>query len=163
MALEFDMQSDADISTADFRSFLAAAVEGEHSQDGTIFRPDMYVMAGRVTPDTEDPTTELFGFRERISATYRFANLAEASARDHNIAVMVSSILAFAERYTSRGVLLYNGDIAVIQWAPDEVVFHSEWEDWSELEEVIPLIAGHVMRPLPQPLISRSTDARDSG
>ena len=153
MALEFDLQSDADIDSPELRAFLAGAVEGDLGPDGTVFRPGMYVMSRHVAPGDEDSTTRLFGFQHRINATFRFANLAAEAERDHNTAIMIRSVLALAERFGGHGVLLFNGELAVVQWTPEEVVFDSEWEEWSELDEVKPLLAGHALRPLPQPLM----------
>lgn len=153
MALEYVMHGDADLSSAELRAFYAAAIEGELSPDGTVFRPGMYVMARRVKPEEENPMTQLLGFEHRINATYRFRNLSEPAEQDHNTIVMASSILSLADRYGGRGVLLFNGERVVLQWDPDEVVFDSEWEDWSEIEEAFPLVAAHQLRPLPQPLL----------
>jgi hypothetical protein len=152
MAIEFDLESDADITADHLHTFFVEAIEGDLGEDGTVFRPGMYVMSGRIT-EGADLTAELFGFEPLINATFRFANLSGHEERDHNTVVMVSAVLALAERYGGTGILLFNGEQAVLQWTPEGVVFDSEWEDWSELEAVRPLVSLHASRRLAQPLL----------
>jgi hypothetical protein len=153
MAIEYTLQSDADVPTDDMHRFFAAAIEGEPAPDGTVFRPGMYVTAYRAPDDERDGTTHLFGFDHRTTATFRFSNLADSATDDQNTAVMVSAVLSFHSHFKGCGVLLFNGDVAVIQWSPDGVFFDSEWEDWSLVEPVLPLISGHQVQRLAQPLL----------
>ncbi|MEU4558698.1 SitI3 family protein [Actinoplanes sp. NPDC023936] len=153
MALEYDLSTDADLDDDELREFFAAAIEGEIGAGGTVFRDGMYATVYRVADGEEDETSRLFGFNERVSGTFRFQNLASERDREHNVALMISSALAFSARYASRGVLLHNGDVAILQWSPGEVVFHSGWHDWLDGVEVAALVAGHPVRPLPQPLL----------
>ena len=153
MAVEYDLESDTEADLAEIREFFAAAIEGDAGPDGTVFRNGMYVMTYRLDPEDEESTIEHFGFRHRITATYRFSNLADPAVRDHNTALMVRSVLQFTERFGGHGVLLFNGEEATIQWTPDEVVFGSDWPEWTEVRPVIPLLTGHAIGPLPQPLL----------
>ncbi|MFF0373000.1 SitI3 family protein [Actinoplanes missouriensis] len=153
MALEYDLSTDADLRDDELRAFFAAALEGEIGAGGAVFRDGMYATVYRVADGEEDETSRLFGFDERVSGTFRFQNASTEQDRQHNMALMISSALAFSARYASRGVLLHNGDVAVLQWSPGEVVFHSGWHDWLDSAEVAPLVAGHPVRPLPQPLL----------
>jgi hypothetical protein len=153
VATEYTLQSDADLTIDSLRTFFESAIDGDAGTDGTVFRPALYVMASRVADDERDETTELFGFTDRVFVTFRFANLAEVATRDQNIAVMVSAVLAFHKRFGGRGVLLFNGEVAVIQWEDADLIFSSDWEDWFEVEPVIPLVAGRRVERLPQPLL----------
>ena len=153
MAVEFDWIGDADVDTASLRAFIATATGGDQHADGTVFLDGMYVMAG-VTPEEDlDPDTMVFGFDERFSATFRFANLATKPTRDHNTALMVHVLIAFAQSYGGNGVLLFNGEQAVLQYGEDGVIFDAEWEDWTENAEVAPLLNQFTSRTLPQPLL----------
>ena len=153
MAIEFDWIGDTDVDTASLRAFIATVTGGDQHADGTVFLDGMYVMAD-VTPEEDlDPATMVFGFDERFSATFRFANLATKSTHDHNTALMVHVLIAFAQSYGGNGVLLFNGEQAVLQYGEDGVIFDAEWEDWTENAEVAPLLTQFASRTLPQPLL----------
>ncbi|WP_328459369.1 SitI3 family protein [Actinoplanes sp. NBC_00393] len=153
MAVEYDLESDTQAEITEIRAFLETALGGDPSPDGTVFCQGMYVMSTRIAPDEERSTAELTGFTHRITVTFRFANLATPDVRDRNTALMVKSVIAFSERFGGSGLLLFNGERAVAQWTPDGLVFDSGWEDWTEVAAVIPLLAGHTMRALPQPFL----------
>ena len=65
----------------------------------------MYVTAYWEPDEERNPAIRLFGFEPRITATFRFANLADEPTRDHNAGLMVASLLAFFERYGGSSVL----------------------------------------------------------
>jgi hypothetical protein len=155
MAVEYYLESDTQADIVEIRAFLEAALDGDPSPDGTVFCQGMYVMTSRIPPDEERSMTELTGFTHRITVTFRFANLAAPDVRDRNTALMVKSVISFSERFGGNGLLLFNGEQAVAQWAPDGIgiVFDSGWEEWTEVAAVIPLLAGHTMRTLPQPFL----------
>jgi hypothetical protein len=152
VATEFDWYGDAEVDIATLRAFIADATGGEQYPDGTVRLDGMYITA-RVGSDDDDEVVPLFGFDERFSATFRFANLADAATTDHNTALMVHVIIAFAQTHGGSGVLLYNGEEAVLQYGEDGIVFASDWEDWTENSEVAPLLAQFTSRVLPQPLL----------
>jgi hypothetical protein len=110
----------------------------------------MYIMS-RASRD-EDGVIVLFGFNEKFSATFRFANLVDDATTAHNTALMAHTVISFAQQYRGSGVLLYNGEENVLQYDDDGIVFASDWEDWSENAEVAPLLNQFVSRVLPQPL-----------
>jgi hypothetical protein len=153
MATEYVFYSDADIKSDELHTFFASALGGEIGAGGTVFREGLYVTAYWEPYDERNPAIRLFGFEPRITATFRFANLADEPTRDHNAALMVASVLAFFERYGGRGVLLFNGDVAVILRLTDDVVFSRHWDEWFEVAEVAPLLAGHRVDTVPQPLL----------
>ena len=135
MATEFDWYGDAEVDIATLRAFIADATGGEQHPDGTVHLDGMSITA-RVGSDT-----------------FRFANLADAATTDHNTALMVHVLIAFAQTHGGSGVLLYNGEEAVLQYGEDGIVFASDWEDWTENSEVAPLLAQFTSRVLPQPLL----------
>ncbi|XVU26107.1 SitI3 family protein [Actinoplanes sp. CA-054009] len=153
MALEFDWSGDTEVDTATLRAFIAATIGGDQHPDGTIFLSGMYVTARAVTGDDVNPAIALFGWEERFSATFRFANQASQKTTEHNIALMAHVLIAFAQRYGGNGLLLYNGDEAVLQYGADGVTFSADWEDWSENDEVAPLLTQFANTALPQPLL----------
>jgi hypothetical protein len=153
MAIEYSLASEADVDTQDLQDFMVAAIGGEKGPDGTVFRDGMYVMAHRLAEGEENSAMQLFGIQHRVSATFRLANLADEATRNHNTALMVGAVLAFFHRYAGRGVLLFNGEVAILQRLTGEIVFDREWEDWFENDEVTPLLDGYPIRPLPQPLL----------
>ena len=153
MALEYTFYGAADATSEELRSLIAAAVGGSVTPDGTILREGMHVTAARVGSDDAHSTTRLFGFDHRVTAIFRFANLSTTGISEHNSVLMVAAVLAVFDTYPALGVLLFNGEEAVLQRFEDGVVFNCDWEDWSEVDEMAPLLAGHQVRPLPQPLL----------
>ena len=153
MAVEYDLSSDADIETGHLLAFFEAAVQGEIRADGTVFRDGMSVTARRVPDEEQDTTSQLFGFAESCRATFRFHNLAPETTREHNKALMVGAVLRFFERFRCRGVLLFNGEVAVVQRLGGEVTVTDEWADWLDGDEVAALVAGPKVERLPQPLL----------
>jgi hypothetical protein len=153
VAIEFDWYGDADVDTATLRALVTAMTNGEQGPDGTVFLDGMYVMGRAVSGEDVNPAIALFGFAGRFSMTFRFANLADAPAAERNTALMVHVLIAFAQRYGGSGVLLFNGDEAVLQYGEGGVTFAADWEDWTENAEVAPLVAQFGSRVLPQPLL----------
>ena len=153
MSLFFTFYGEADVSTDDLLRLIAAAVGGSLGDRDTVFVPGMNVTAHRVDEDEEDSTGQYFGFLERITATFNFDNLSSEEVTEHNTALMAVAVLAVFDRYPGRGVLLFNGERAVLGRLSDKVVFDSDWDDWSEMSEVLPLVAANETGKLPQPLI----------
>jgi hypothetical protein len=153
VSLFYTFYGEADVTTDEIRSVMAAAVGGTVGADGTIFRDGMNVTAFRVEPEDAHSTTGHFGFQHRVTAVFNFSNRASAETGDHNVALMVEAVLAFFDVYPGRGVLLFNGEEVVLQRLGDGVEFNSEWEDWSEVNEVAPLVARHSLHKLAQPLM----------
>lgn len=135
MTTEFVLQSDADLGSGELRSFFEST-----DARATAFRPSR---------GARDVTTELFGFSHRVTVTFPFRDL----SYDRDVTVMVGAVLAFRSRFGGRGVLLFNGAVAVMRWSPDEVVFSRDWDDWFEVAALLPLVAGHKLARLRQPLL----------
>ncbi len=153
VALEYDWSGDAEVDTAALRTFIATATGGQQAPDGTVFLDGMYVTASADSEDDVNEAMRLFGFEDRFWATFRFANLADEATSDHNTALMVHVLIAFAQTHGGSGVLLHNGERAVLQYGKDGIVFDAEWEDWTENAEVAPLLTQFASRTLPQPLL----------
>ncbi|MEU4216894.1 hypothetical protein [Actinoplanes sp. NPDC026623] len=62
--------------------------------------------------------------------------------------VGVALSLAYAE-----GVLLFNGEEAVLQTSGGEATFAAGWEDWDDMPEVAALKQENKVAPLAQPLL----------
>jgi hypothetical protein len=73
--------------------------------------------------------------------------------RDRNAARMVEAVLSFFGQFGRRGVLLFNGEVAVIQSLDDGLVVSDEWEEWLDGEETAGLLAGRPVRSIPQPYL----------
>ena len=153
VALEYDWSGDADVDSATLRAFITSATGGDQHADGTVFLDGMYITARTVTGDDVNRAITLFGWEERFSATFRLANLATEETTEHNIALMAHVLIAFAQRYGGNGVLLYNGDEAVLRYGEDGIVFSTDWDDWAENDETAPLLAQFASGALPQPLL----------
>jgi hypothetical protein len=153
MADEYDWHGDAAVDTSGLRQFIADATGGELHDDGTTFLPGMYVTARHVVGDEVNPSMSRFGFDDRFGATFRFSARADRATTMHAAALMVHTVIAFALRHGGRGVLLFNGETAVLQYEDGDVVFDADWEDWSENSEIAPLITQFASRVLPQPLL----------
>ena len=63
---------------------------------------------------------------------------------------MVGTVLSMAD---ADGVLLFNGEEAVVQVSDGEVTFAAGWIDWDDMPEVVALRSGHRVSPLAQPLL----------
>lgn len=121
--------------------------------DGTVFLTGMYVTASESTGDEANPAMRLFGFDDRFGATFRFSSRADEATTAHAAALMVHAVIVFALQHGGRGVLLFNGETAVLRYDGSDVVLDADWEDWSENREVAPLTTRFATRVLPQPLL----------
>jgi hypothetical protein len=111
------------------------------------------IKARALPEDERNPALRLFGLGELFTVTFRFENLAEPETSERNSALMAHTLIAFAQRYGGGGVLLFNGERAVLQYGAEGVVFDSDWEDWAENPETAPLLAQFPSRVLDQPLL----------
>ncbi|WP_433830292.1 SitI3 family protein [Actinoplanes sp. CA-015351] len=153
MAIEYDLRSDADLDAGELLAFFAEAIGSAVVRDGAAFREGMYVTPDRVPEEDDDPTVGWFGFKHRSTTTFRFSNQADVATTEHNTAVMVGAVLAFFHRYDVHGVLLFNGEVVVIQRLTDRVSVADDWAEWLDGGEVAALIAGQSVHPLAQPLL----------
>ncbi|MEV6302200.1 SitI3 family protein [Actinoplanes sp. NPDC051861] len=153
MAIEYTLRGDAHADLDQLTSFFTEAIEGRLGPDKTVFRDGMYVTAYPVPDGEGHETTRLLGFQHRITAVYHFSNLADQATHDHNVAVMIRSVLAFFDRFGGHGALLFNGEEVTIQRLTNEIIFNSDWDDWTGVDALTSLIAPHSSRPLPQPLL----------
>jgi hypothetical protein len=153
MADEYDWRGDAAVDASELRQFVADATGGELHDDGTIFLPGMYVSARQAVGNDANPAMRLFGFDDRFGVTFRFSSRADPATTEHAASLMVHAVIAFAARHGGRGVLLFNGELAVLQYEHGDVVFDADWDDWSENKEIAPLKSRFAMRVLPQPLL----------
>jgi hypothetical protein len=151
MALEFIWYGDTEISNDALRGFLANATGGTLQPDGDVATEDFSAFGRRTTGDDVNPSVILFGFDQRFRVTFRFANLAAPATTDRNLAVMASTVISFAQQHQGNGVLLFNGDEAVLMYGPGGIEFGSEWDDWTDNAETAPLLSQFPSRPLPQP------------
>jgi hypothetical protein len=151
MSLFYIFYSEADVLLLDIQRLLASALHGRIVVDDMIFREGMTASVYRIEGE-EDSTGKYFGFIERLEVSFNFDNSAPPRTTDHNIVLMVSSVLSILDTYPGRGVLLHNGDRAVLQRLDDGVEFDTDWEDWSTLGEIVTLASRNVLRRLPQPL-----------
>jgi hypothetical protein len=151
MALEYDYYGAADLDVDDLRSAIAAAIGGTVAEDGTVERDGLSVACWRETPGEEAVAAEFFGFAHRITAVFRFANL-RRELEEHNTALMVGCVLGLLDRTGADGVLLFNGEEAVLRCVGGEAVFGAEWE-WDDVPEAAALREGRRVEALPQPLL----------
>jgi hypothetical protein len=148
MALEYTYYGAADLDTDSLRSVVAAALGATLSADGSMFREGLWVNAYRVEATDVATAPRLFGFEHRVTITFRFSSR-HREAEMHNTALMVGVVLRLSD---ADGVLLFNGEEAVIQASGGEVIFAADWEDWEE-PEVAALTRGHRVATLEQPLL----------
>ena len=66
------------------------------------------------------------------------------------ISTVVGAVLGLAQ---TDGVLLFNGEEAVVQTVAGETTFATDWEDWDDMPEVAALRRGRRGAPLAQPLL----------
>jgi len=99
----------------------------------------------------EARAASLFGFSHRITANFRFHNL-RRELEDHNTAVMIGCVLGILQRTGADGVLLFNGEEAVLRCAGGDAIFSDDW-DWEGSPEAAALRSGHRVARLAQPLL----------
>lgn len=148
MAIEYTYYGAADLDTDGLRSVVAATLGATLSADGSMFRDGLWVNAYRVEPAEAAKAPALFGFEHRVTVTFRFSSM-HPELEQHNTALMVAVVLALSD---ADGVLLFNGEEAVLQTSSGEVTFAADWEDWEE-PEVAALMRDHRIAPLAQPLL----------
>jgi hypothetical protein len=152
MALEYTYYGAADLTTDQLRSMVAAALAGDITPDGWVVREGLTAMPYRVDPGEEASAPPLFGFSHRITVRFRFSNL-QRELEEHNTALMVAAVLAIIDRTGADSVLLFNGEEAILRSIDGEVVFAEDWEGWEDYPEAGPLLEGHRVEKLPQPLL----------
>ncbi|AEV86648.1 hypothetical protein ACWT_5631 [Actinoplanes sp. SE50] len=152
MATEYIVQSDADVRSDELTGFFESTL-GELATDRTIVLPGLFVTPDRPPEDERDETTRRLGFDHRVTATFRFHNLADPQTRDHNVAVMVGAVLAFYDRFGGSGALFYNDDVLTVQWTPREIVVNRDWTEFFEIDAVVAVIGDRPVRHLGQPLL----------
>jgi hypothetical protein len=148
VAIEYTYYGAADLDTEDLRSTVAATLGAAPSPDGSMFRDGLWVNAYRVEASDVAKAPSLFGFQHRVTITFRFSSV-RPELEEHNTALMVGVILALSG---TDGVLLFNGEEAVMQVSGGEVIFAAGWEDWDE-PEVAALVRNHRVEQLAQPLL----------
>jgi hypothetical protein len=153
MADEYTWYGDAALDARGLRDFIATSTGGVQHRDGTIFLPGMYVTARPAAGDEVNPAVRLFGFDHRFTATFRVSSRVDEATARHAEALMVHTLIAFSTRYGGHGVLLFNGETAVLQYADHGVVLAADWEGWSENGEIAPLLTQFASQVLPQPLL----------
>jgi hypothetical protein len=149
MAIEYTYYGSADLSTQSLRSKVAGALGGSLTPDGTVTREGLSATAYRVEPGEEATAPSLFGFAHRVTVRFRFS-ARQRDLAEHNTALMVGAVLGPAQ---ADGVLLFNGEEAVLQTADGETIFATGWEDWDDMPEVVALRRSHRGAPLAQPLL----------
>lgn len=153
MALEYAFNGEADLSTEQMLAFMAEATGGT-IHDDYVRRDGLDVTAYREDPGDEGPAGDLLGFTHRVTAIFRFSNLATPTERDHNVTTMIRAVLAFFDRHPGSGVLLYNDARVILLRTGTDLAFDTDWDEWtSDLPELRTLVATYPTRALPQPLL----------
>jgi hypothetical protein len=151
VALEYVYYGAADLEDDELHSMLAELVGGKLTDDITVERDGLSVASWRELPGEETETASLFGFVHRITANFRFQNL-RRELEDHNTAVMIGCVLGILQRTGADGVLLFNGEEAVLRCVDGEAVFSDDW-DWGDSPEAAAIRSGHRVARLMQPLL----------
>ncbi|MFI5897868.1 SitI3 family protein [Actinoplanes sp. NPDC051513] len=149
MAIEYTYYGAADLSTEAVRSQVAAAIGGLVTEDGTVVRDGLQVAAYRVDPGEEAVAPQLFGFPHRITVRFRFSSR-HPELEEHNTALMAGVVIGLAG---ADGVLLFNGEEAVMRTVAGTVTFGADWADWAENRETAALLTQFPSQVLPQPLL----------
>lgn len=148
MAIEYTYYGAADLHTDSLRSTVAATLGATLSPDGSMTRDGLWVVAYRVENDDVARAAALFGFAHRVTVDFRLSST-RRDLEPQNTALMVGVVLSLSG---SDGVLLFNGEEAVMQTTAGEVTFAAGWADWDDMPEVAALRRDHKIAPLPQPL-----------
>jgi hypothetical protein len=149
MAIEYTYYGAADLDTDDLRSTVAVALDASLSPDGSMTREGLWVVAYRVADDEVARAPALFGFAHRVTVDFRFSST-RRDLEQHNTALMLGVVLSLAG---TDGVLLFNGEEAVVRTTGGEVTFAAGWSDWDDMPEITALKRYHKEAPLPQPLL----------
>jgi len=126
-------------------------LDGTTTDDITVDRDGLSVASWRAKPGEEARAASLFGFSHRITAIFRFHNL-RRELENHNTAVMIGCVLGILQKTRADGVLLFNGEEAVLRCVGGEAVFSDAW-DWDDSPEAAAIRSGHRVARLGQPLL----------
>jgi hypothetical protein len=151
MAIEYTYYGASDLSTDSLRSRLSDALDAALASDGSVVRDGLSATAYRIDAGEEATAPALFGFAHRVTVRFRFS-ATRPDLEGHNTALMVGAVLGLAE-HGADGVLLFNGEEAVMQASDGEVTFAADWVDWDDMPEVVALRTGHRAGRLTQPLL----------
>jgi hypothetical protein len=153
VAIEYDLRSDAEVDDGALLAFFAASVGADAVLEGVAYRSGMSVTAIAADDEEVDSTGRAFGFKQRSTVVFRFSDMLDEDIRDRNAAMMVGAALTFFGNPGRRGVLLFNGEMALIQSLDDGLVVSDEWEEWLDGEETAGLLAGRPVQSLHQPYL----------
>lgn len=153
MALEYAFNGEADLTTDQMLAFIADATGGT-IHDDYVHRDGLDITAYREDDGDEGPAGDLLGFPHRITAIFRFANLATPTQRDHNVVTMIRAVLAFLDHHPGGGALLYNDARVILLRTGDNLAFDTEWATWTtDTPELRTVVAAYPTKSLPQPLL----------
>jgi hypothetical protein len=150
MAIEYTYYSAVEQDSASLRARVGSTLDARLSpDDGSVVREGLWAVAYRVEPGDEATAPGRFGFPHRATVSFRLSST-HRELEEHNTALMVGTVLSLA---AGDGVLLFNGEEAVIRISGGEVTFAAGWEDWDDMPEVVALRREHPVAPLAQPLL----------
>jgi hypothetical protein len=153
MATEYTLYSAAELSTDELLAFLAGAVDGSVTPYGYVDREGLQVSALAEPESEQAEMAEVFGFTHRVTAIFRFDNLAPPEVKETDTVLMIGATLQLFRKYRADGVLLLNGEEVVVQRLNGEVSLNGDWEDFAEIEGLKQIATMYPLRTVPQPLL----------
>lgn len=152
MGLDYVLDASTDMKRAQALDLLAGCIpELQWSEEhGSLYAPDIIITVLELSSEGDSIIEESFGFRPSLSVGFRYP-----SNRDYEnfVKTMLRGALPLLDQGRD-GVLLFNGEIIVLQRMEGRLVFNADYrlykdEHW--LKDNVPV--PFERRPLPSPLL----------
>jgi len=160
VALEIELESAQELTTADVLEFLVQRCDAElidrFFSDSFLRTPGMEIRAYRIAPRGRELKEEAerhagkIGFRAKISVTFGIRDLASLPERDAAWETMLHLVIAFAQRYPAEAVLLFDGAEVLMRCRDGEIVFDTS-EYFEEDPNLAAIVSQHRQETLDQP------------
>ncbi|WP_328459371.1 SitI3 family protein [Actinoplanes sp. NBC_00393] len=147
MAIEYTYYGAAALGTEALQNLLFTAIGGQPAAHGWLVHDGLTIAPFHVDPGEEAIAAKRLGFAHRVTVCFRFPS-AHMGLQAPNIALMVRAVLSIFEQTGADGVLLFNGEEAVLRCVDGEVLASADWQAWEGFAEVTELMADVRTAPL---------------
>ncbi|WP_309892178.1 SitI3 family protein [Archangium sp.] len=152
MALEYDLEMVANINKIQALETLAKRItELQWSDDHSfLVDPTATITARASSASTQSLYKDTFHFVPTLGVGFRFVRHTDY---DRFRQIMLQATILLLE-HAQDAVLLFNGEIIVLQWFSGKLVFNSEYHIWDDDDWLRSRLAlPFERRPLPSPLL----------
>ena len=151
MGLDYSLQLSTDMDRAQPLGLLAENIQGLQSseEDAFLCGTDIIVAAGELDEQSRCIMEEGFGFRPNLIVLFRFPSNHDS---DKFAQTMLQGALLLLD-HGRDGVLLFNGEIIVLQRLDGKLVFNADHHIWDDDYLKGRLTVPFEFRSLPSPFL----------